>query len=226
MTGLTGVGLVLFVIFHLAGNLTLLAGPDAFNAYAHELHELGGLLLAAELGLLALFLFHATSAIAVWVEGRRARTVRNTLERSKGYPSRQTLASRSMILTGAVLLVFTVFHVLHFRLGPGIEEGYVATLDGKEVRDLYRLVVEAFHGPAYVVGYVAVMVLLGFHLRHGFWSAFQTLGLLDRRLQPIAYAAALGVGAILALGFLFLPLYIYFFVPEPGAVGVAWVTGP
>lgn len=223
LTGVTGILLMGFVAAHLAGNLLLLAGPDAFNAYAHKLEQMGILLYAAEAGLAAVFLLHALAAINVWIDNRRGRATTNVLTRSKGGQSRMTISSRTMVVTGLVLLGFVVFHVVHFKLGPGVDKGYVAALHGEQVRDLYRLVVEEFHNPLVVALYTTVMVLLGFHLRHGFWSAFQSLGLLNRTLRPLAFAAGFFVALAIAVGFFILPLYIFLFVEGPGSAGLAMV---
>jgi succinate dehydrogenase / fumarate reductase cytochrome b subunit len=225
LTGLTGLGLMAFIIMHLAGNLTLLGGKDAFNAYTHKLHSLGVLVPLAELGLLALFAAHVVSAISVWVHNRGARGVRNAVVQSKGAPSRQSLSSRSMIITGSVLLIFTTLHVLQFRFGPAEADGYVAALGDEPVRDLHRLVVEVFKQPPFVLAYVAVMLLLGVHLRHGFWSALQSLGALNPRLRGLAYSAGVVFALVMAFGFLVLPIYVYLFAPAPGA-GLAFVPRP
>lgn len=223
LTGITGVGLIGFVAAHVAGNLTLLAGGEAFNQYAKALHDLGALLIVAELGLVALFALHAASAVSVWWDGRRARTHRNTVVASKGPPSKQTWASRTMIVSGGILLVFVILHVLHFRFGPGMAEGYVTTLNGEPARDLYRWVVETFKQPVPVVAYMLVMLLLGFHLRHGVWSAFQSLGALTPGLRAFAFSAALVVAVIVAAAFFVLPPYIYLFAPAVSGGGVAMV---
>ena len=113
-----------------------------------------------------------------------------------------------MIITGVILLVFIILHIAQFKFGPGVAEGYVATVDGKEVRDLHRLVVETFRQPIWAVGYMGVMVLLGLHLRHGFWSAFQSLGLLSPRLSGVISLVGVVLAALLAVGFLGIPLWI------------------
>ena len=216
LTGITGVGLMGFLVLHLVGNLNLLFGKDAFNGYTHKLEGLGELLVVAELGLLAVFLIHVASAVSVWMNNRKARTVQNSVVRSKGAPSRQTVSSRSMIISGAILFVFIVVHVLQFRFGPSVQDGYVTHLGNEQVRDLDRLVVETFKQLPFVVGYMAVMVVLGLHLRHGFWSAFQSLGLLNPRLRTLAFSAGVVVAVVLALGFFILPIYVYLFAPVPG----------
>jgi succinate dehydrogenase / fumarate reductase cytochrome b subunit len=217
VNGLTGVLAMLFIIAHLAGNLTLLGGPDAFNTYAESLHRLGVLVYVAEVGLLVLFLVHAVTAIQVYLQKRAARRHGYTVARTKGPPSRQTLASRTMIVTGIVLLVFLVWHVIQFRFGPY----YTTVLAGAEVRDLYRLVWEVFQSPVWVGVYVAVMLLLGFHLRHGFWSAFQSIGLLDANVRPFAYTAGVVFAVVMAVGFLLLPLYMMLYAEPSAGVAVA-----
>lgn len=217
LNGLTGVLLLAFIVAHLAGNLTIFVGQDALNAYASVTHSLGGLLIAIEIALAAVFLLHAVSAIAVWRENRAARSSRYAVVATKGGPSKQTLASRSMIVTGIVLLVFLVIHLWQFRFGPD----YRTDLHGKEVWDLWRIVVETFAEPLWVAFYVGVMVLLGFHLRHGFWSAFQTLGALGPGLRPFAFSAALVFAVAIAAGFLALPIYVYLFATASLPAGVA-----
>ncbi|MDG2304906.1 MAG: succinate dehydrogenase cytochrome b subunit [Candidatus Binatia bacterium] len=211
LTGLTGLALMGFIVTHLLGNLNLFVGSEAFNGYTETLHQLGGLLVVAEFGLAALFLLHAISAIQVWRDKKKARSIQNSVVASKGAPSKQTVYSRTMIVTGSVLLAFVVLHVAQFRFGIFGGLDYTTTIDGKEVRDLYRLVAETFKNPLWVGGYVAVMVLLGSHLRHGFWSAFQSVGLLDPRLRPLAYSAGAVFAVVMAVGFLVMPIYLLLF---------------
>jgi succinate dehydrogenase / fumarate reductase cytochrome b subunit len=222
LNGLTGVLLLAFIVAHLAGNLTIFVGKDALNAYAATTHALGGLLIAIELGLAAVFLAHAVSAISVWLDNRRARGSRYVMAKSKGAQSKQTIASRTMIWTGVVLLVFLVVHLWQFRFGPD----YRTTLAGHpgEVWDLHRIVVETFKDPMWVGIYVAVMVLLGFHLRHGFWSAFQSIGALNPRVRPVMFSLGVVFALVIAIGFVLLPVFVYL-SPDPNA-GVAALVKP
>jgi succinate dehydrogenase / fumarate reductase cytochrome b subunit len=207
---LTGLALTFFVITHLAGNLQLfLPHGDAFNRYAEGLASLGPILYVAEVGLLAFILFHAVSGILLKLDHAAARGgVGYSRFKSKGKPSRHSTSTRSMIITGVILLVFIILHIAQFKFGPGVAEGYVATVDGKEVRDLHRLVVETFRQPIWAVGYMGVMVLLGLHLRHGFWSAFQSLGLMSPRLSGVISLVGVVLALLLAVGFLGIPLWI------------------
>jgi succinate dehydrogenase / fumarate reductase cytochrome b subunit len=223
LNGATGVLLLAFIVAHLAGNLTIFVGPDALNLYAATTHALGPLLIAIELALGAVFLLHAVSAIVVWRDNRRARSSRYVVVASKGGASKQTVASRSMIVTGIVLLVFLVIHLWQFRFGPGEAQGYVTRIGDREVWDLWRIVVETFKQPLWVAFYLIVMALLGLHLRHGFWSAFQSLGALGRTWRPVAFSAGVVFALVIAAGFFALPLYVYFLVPLPTPGGVASV---
>ncbi len=210
LTGITGVLLVLFIIAHLAANLQLLvADPHPFNNYSATLHSFGVLLDIVEILLALVILLHAWIGVVIYLRKRKARSHGYAVSASKGGPSKQTLSSRTMIWTGLVLLVFIVIHVVQFRFGPGIKEGFVYSLDGRNVPDLYRLVVDTFQNIWWVIFYVAVMVLIGFHLRHGIWSALQSLGAMKPKYTPVIYGLALVLGILIAVGFLILPIWIY-----------------
>ena len=209
--GLTGLLLVAFIIVHLGGNLTMLVSQSLFNSYTHHLESLGPLLYLAEIGLVLLFVFHAVLAIQVQLGKRSARPNGYAVTASRGEPSKKTLASRSMIITGLVLLVFLPVHIWMFKFNQG-SPSPTTMHDGKEYRDLYGIVVEAFRHAPIAWGYAIVMFLLGFHLRHGFWSAFQSVGALNPRLLPLFFALALVVAILLAGGFIALPLVLHYVV--------------
>lgn len=223
LTGVTGLALTLFLIAHLSANLTLFTvdfanyDPDnAFNRYALFLHDLGWLLYVVEAGLLAIFAIHAYLGIAIYLRKRKARPEAYEKYKTRGGPSKQGYSSRTMIITGSVLLLFTVMHLKTFKFGPGwnSEPEYVTTVtqNGNEVvmRDLSKLTGEVFQNEFYVIIYMAIMVMLGFHLRHGIWSALQSLGANNKKLTPFIYTVAGAIGILIALGFFVLPLWLYF----------------
>ncbi|UCF35579.1 MAG: succinate dehydrogenase cytochrome b subunit [Acidobacteriota bacterium] len=210
LLALTGLSLVGFICVHLVGNLLLYVGADAFNTYAHKLMSMGPLLYVAELILAALFLAHMFTAIVTTLNNWKSRPDRYAVNASQGSPSQMTVSSKTMIWTGLVIIGFTVFHLVTFKYGAGVEEGYVAYLDGEPVRDLYRLVQELFQDPFYSGFYVFVMILLGFHLRHGFWSAFQSLGLNHPRYTPMIHTVGIIAAVVLGVGFLVIPIWFYF----------------
>jgi succinate dehydrogenase / fumarate reductase, cytochrome b subunit len=210
LTGITGIFLTLFLVVHLVGNLSLFSdNPEAFNIYADFLHNLGGLLYIVEIILVIIFLLHAYIGISIYLRKRKARSSGYKVYNTSGLPSRQTLASRTMALTGVVLLVFTIIHLFTFKYGPGIAEGYVTYVDGQEIRDLRRLVNDVFQNEVYVIGYTIVMILVGLHLRHGIWSAMQSLGAMSPRMSPLIYIIGGVIALVLAIGFLILPIWIY-----------------
>ena len=218
ISGLTGLILVLFLVVHLIGNLLIYVGPDAFNSYAHTLESLGHgcFVYVAEAGLLAFFLFHIGSGFSVALHRRSARKLAYYKVTDAGGTSRKSLASRSMIITGGVLLVFVVIHVKMFKFGPA---EIVQTAHGTDVRDLYTLVLQAFKDPLISLFYTAVMILLGVHLKHGVWSAFQSIGVNHPRFNPFLFVGGTILGILLAVGFVVFPVLIYLFFENPAQRG-------
>jgi succinate dehydrogenase cytochrome b subunit len=220
ITGLTGFMLVGFVMVHLVGNLTLFI-PDsghAFNAYGHFLEHAihGWLIYAFEVGLITIFLFHIIAAFTVaWTDKRKARPRGYAMVKNAGGKSRKGLPSTSMIYTGAALITFVVLHVKMFKYAahPSV------TYDGVVMKNLYAVVVEAFKQPLITGLYVAVMIMLGYHLRHGFWSAFQSLGWNSDRYMDVLQVVARVFAVLFAAGFVALPLFLYFFADAPVAGG-------
>lgn len=208
LTGVTGIGLVAFVIAHMIGNLTYLApDSDVYNGYAYKLLSMGWIFYIIEILLALCFLLHAVVGISIQIRRRKARPAGYKVYKSAGGASKSGYSARSMILTGVILLGFLILHLNSFKYGTY----YETTLAGGEtVRDLYRLMTEKFKEPLYAFGYPIVMILLGMHMRHGVWSALQSLGMMNRRLSPYIYTLAAVLGVLVAVGFLFVPLYIYF----------------
>ena len=205
--GATGLAMVIFLIEHLTGNLLLFdTNPDAFNEYSHFLISFGWLLVVVELILLAFFLLHVYSGISVARGRKAARPVRYAKSGDAGGPSKKSFASRTMIFTGLLTFVFVALHLWTFKYGPE----YKTMVDGVEMRDLHRLVYETFSNPLYVAWYVGALLFLGFHLRHGFWSAFQSLGVNHPRYTPIIYSLGICLAIVIAAGFIGIPLWIFF----------------
>lgn len=211
--GATGLGLVGFLVTHLLGNLQLYYSADAFNKYGKSLADLGPALYALEVGLAGMFLVHAFLAIKITMDTKKARKDRyQHAQQTKGGPSYSTPASRNMIITGGVLLLFLVIHVLHMKFG--VFDGgakYDTTIDGAQAVDLYSRVKTSFKNPAWSLSYVAVMLFLGAHMRHGFWSAVQSLGALNHRLEKPANALGVLVAGLISIGFLGIPVFFLLF---------------
>ena len=196
----TGAILFGFVLGHLAGNLLLYMGPAAINAYAVELRTLlhGSALWIARGTLLLAVVLHIWSAWAL--------TVRNAKARPQGYKQlahvRSTYASRTMRWSGVIILAFVIYHLMHFTFG----NAHPAFIEG----DVYHNVVTGFRVWPVSLFYIVAMVLLGFHLNHGVWSMFHTLGVSHpgRRRALRLLAAAFSV--LIVLGNISFPLAVLF----------------
>ena len=194
---LTGLVWFLFVIAHLSGNLLLYKGPKSFNSYSETLLH-NPLIIPAEIALVAFLLFHFLSALWVTRENSAARPHQYTYKVPSTGSS--TFASRTMWYGGVIVLLFIILHVWMFKFGN--QEGE---------HGLWGLVVRSFKNPLIVAGYVFAMLPLGLHLSHGFASAFQTLGILQPRWQPGLRNTGVVLGWVLAVGFILLPLWAFFF---------------
>jgi succinate dehydrogenase / fumarate reductase cytochrome b subunit len=201
---LTGLGLAVFLIGHLAGNLLFLAGPEAFNAYSHSLIS-NPLIYAIELGLLAVFFLHVAKTVAAVLANRSARPAPYAVRRwakTKNPASRKSLASSTMIVTGTITALFVVTHLATFKFG-----NYYEAPDG--IRDLYRLQLETFSSPGYVGFYLLAMGVICFHLWHGLSSAAQSLGIDHPQWTPRILAVGRVLAVAIAGGFFLIPIYTF-----------------
>lgn len=208
LTGVTGLALIGFVVAHLIGNLTLFLGPHALNDYGHFLETMahGWLIYIMEIGIFMIFVIHMISAITVaWADKRKGRTVGYKYAKDAGGKSRKTLASRSMIYSGSVIIFFVIAHIYLFKFNAGNPH----EVDEHGVKNLYKAVVLAFKDPAFTIFTVVTMILVGLHLRHGFWSAFQSLGLANDKYLPILVTVARIFAIVLAVGFIAIPIYLF-----------------
>jgi succinate dehydrogenase / fumarate reductase cytochrome b subunit len=192
----TGIVLVAFVIVHMLGNLTLFQGAEHINAYSHLLHASSELLWIARLVLLIAVILHIDAAVRLTRRAHAARPI--------GYDERRpqvsTLASRTMRWGGALILVFVIFHLLHFTTGT--------LLPVYHPGDVYANVVTGFQVWPVAVFYIIAMVALGFHLYHGAWSSIRTLGLSRPKPRPLHRSVAVVVAVVVAVGFAIIPLAV------------------
>ena len=197
---ITGLVLIGFVVAHMVGNLLLYQGPDAINEYGHFLRTFlhGWGLWLARGGLVVAALLHIGSAVSLAREELAARPVRYRIWKAK----QSTYASRTMRWSGVIVLVFLIYHLLHFTTGaahPDFVQG-----------DVYHNVVTGFRAWPVALFYVVAMVLLGLHLRHGVWSLFQSLGVSHPRYLALAQGAAAVIATIVVLGNVSFPLSVLF----------------
>ncbi|MEM6395514.1 MAG: succinate dehydrogenase cytochrome b subunit [Bacteroidota bacterium] len=210
---LTGLFLISFLIVHLIGNLQLLKGDggQVFNEYAYFMTH-NPLIKTVSYGLYAGILLHAIQGLALYFKNRRARgSVGYAVKRTRAVGTSAS-ASKYMAQLGTVILAFIIVHMVQFWAQMKFTDN-VAVLDypGYEegVKDLYTLVSVAFTQPFFVVFYVASMIFIGFHLWHGFQSAFQTLGLNHPKYTPFVKATGKIFSILIAAGFAVIPIYMY-----------------
>ncbi|HJT21530.1 MAG TPA: succinate dehydrogenase cytochrome b subunit [Nitrospira sp.] len=171
VAALTGFVLTAFVIFHMLGNLQVFQGRDALNSYAAFLRELPLLLWSARIGLFVMAALHVGMTLQLAIGNRRARPVSYARREYR----KASLASRTMALSGTLLLLFIVFHLLHLTAGV-IDTSFLDRPDLRGHRDVYGRVIHAFQTPWIVIVYVVGQAALALHLSHGVSSMFQTWG--------------------------------------------------
>lgn len=201
--GITGLLLCGFLLTHLAGNLLIFVGPEAFNKYSHALTSNKAIYIAEAI-LAAIFLSHIGLAIKLTMENKAARPEGYYMRKHSGRGS--TFASSTMPYTGMIGFVFLVLHILGIKFGAY----YEATYDGVVIRDVYRTTIELFQNPANIAFYVVAVVALGIHVSHGFWSAFQSLGFNHPKYMPKIKIVSKLFGLLVAVGFGALPIVCYF----------------
>jgi succinate dehydrogenase / fumarate reductase cytochrome b subunit len=193
MMALTGLAFIGFLAAHLAGNLTIYGGKAAFNGYAEKLQSLGPLLNLFRAGLITFAGVHVLTGLYLFLLNRKARPVGYHTHASAGG---RTLSSRTMPYTGLIILAFVVFHLFHF------------TFVDKSATTIFDLVAAAFKQPLVMLLYAALMIVVALHVRHGFWSAFQTLGANHPKYMPAVSAVSVAAGLVVGLGFGLLPVFI------------------
>lgn len=197
LMAVTGLGFISFLAVHLAGNLTLYAGKDAFIAYSEHLHALGPIIPIAELGLLVMALIHVSIGTVLFFQNRAARSSRYKMNVRAGG---RTIGSATMPYTGFIILTFVILHLLQFHFVD------------KTHTNIFQIVSTAFNKPVYMVIYTLVMGILAIHVSHGFWSLFQTVGLNHTKYSPALSVAGIAISIIFGVGFGFIPIYVAFSV--------------
>lgn len=200
----TGLLLVGFVLAHMIGNLQIFIGQEAINSYAANLKALGPLLWIARGGLALAFLAHIWSAIRLTSMNRAARPVKYKMVK----PDTSTFSSRTMAMSGLIVLAFLAFHLLHFTLGGGPFSAEFNLIDEVGRHDVYNMTVLGFQKPAVAITYIFAMVLLCMHLSHGFTSLFQSLGLNHPKYNGMFELAGPGLAALVLVGNCSMPIAV------------------
>jgi succinate dehydrogenase / fumarate reductase cytochrome b subunit len=192
----TGFVLFGYVAIHMLGNLQIFLGPEQINAYAATLKGNVSFLWVARLILLTAAVWHIVAAIQLTRQSQRSRP--------EGYHYKEVIqanyASRTMRWSGPILAVFIIYHLLHFTTGT-----VHPSFDGYNV---YSNVVTSFRGWPVALFYIVAMLALGFHLRHGVWSMFQTLGLINPKSDRIIHRLAVIATLLIVIGFISIPMAV------------------
>lgn len=185
----TGAVLLLYVVAHMLGNLTFFAGPEAIDGYGRELRELG-VVWPTRIGLLVAVALHFTAAYQLTARARRARG-----RYAHRRPVQGGYAARTMRWGGVIIALFVVYHLLDLTAGWLNPHGVPGEIHSNVVADFRHWYV--------VLAYAVAVVALGFHIRHGVWSATRSLGVTTSR------AIGLAVAAVVCAGFLSVPFAVF-----------------
>lgn len=201
LVALTGAVLVAFVIGHMLGNLQIYLGPEAINSYAVFLKSKPGLLWGARLGLLAALIIH------IW--GISRLSLRNQDARPESYALKKaaasTFSSRTMLLSGAGLLAFIVYHLLHFTIGATNPQQF-RLIDELGRHDVYSMTILGFQQPLVAISYILAMGILGLHLAHGVASIFHSMGWSHPKTAPLIDLTGRLVALLLVIGNISIPI--------------------
>lgn len=201
----TGLLFLVWLVLHLAGNLAMFGGADKMNQYAALLADNPPILWGQRIGLFVVAGLHILSGLRLAALNRAARPEQYAYKRWR----KATFASRTMAVTGVIVLVFLVFHLAHFTL-HWVLGAQSHEVDAAGRHDVYKMVIYGFQMAPVALFYAFAVALVGLHLSHGFWSAFQSLGVNGRRWTPWASKTGLAIAIAIAVGFASIPLSVLF----------------
>ncbi len=211
IVALTGIILILFVVGHLLGNLQIFLGPDWINGYAQHLRDLGPLLWVIRVFLLATVIVHILFTIQLAIDNRRARPARYVDKEHV----KASFASRHMVASGLIVLVFLIYHLAHFTLRATDPRFALLKMDALNHYDVYSMMVYGFQN-IYVSGfYLLGLFLLTLHLAHGSSSFFQSLGLNNKKLAPRLELAGCIFAWLLFIGYTSIPVAVLLGLIKP-----------
>ena len=207
MMSLAGIFLILFLLVHLGINLLVIISDDPM-LYNKASHFMGTNLVIKifEIVLMGALLLHMIYALVLQVQNWIARPKRY----AKANYSNTSFFSKFMIHTAAVTLVFLIIHFADFYFKAKFGHSKSILVDGVEYHDFASEVVDKFHMLPFVIFYIAAFIFLGFHLVHGFQSAFKTLGIDNKKYTPVIQFLAILYSVVIVGGFSLIPLLIYF----------------
>lgn len=203
LMAITGLLLCGFLVAHLGGNLLLFKSPESYNEYAHALHHQEVLLIFAEIGLLVLFVVHIYLGLKTKQENSDARPIPYAMRQSKMEQGPMAApASNVMFGTGIIVLLFLIIHLSDFRF-----ELRNTLTDSAAVEQPYEKAARLLKDPLTAISYIIGSLVLGYHVLHGFQSAFQTLGLNHPKYTPFIKTVSLIFAIVVGVGFASFPIW-------------------
>jgi succinate dehydrogenase / fumarate reductase cytochrome b subunit len=201
----SGIAMLLYLVAHVVGNHKVFAGRESFNSYSEWIRTVGDpavphqtVLTIVRIVLLVAVIAHFWAAVSLWRQAKRARPDRYVTKKAVA----QSYASRTMRWGGVIVLLFIIWHILDLTVGAVNPDGADSTP--------YDRLVASFSNPFITAFYVLALILLGMHLRHGIWSATQTLGQSNKRRERTVNAFAIAFSTVLIAGFLLVPFSVLF----------------
>lgn len=210
LVALTGLALFGFVVGHMIGNLQIFLGPEAINRYGAFLQGTGELLWLVRIGLLVMLVLHIYFTIKLRIESRAARGAGYAVTTRRA----ATFPARMMLLSGLTVLVFIIYHLLHFTVQvPAVNfvpggANFVELHDAKARHDVYTMMVRGFQVPIVSIFYLLGVGLLAMHLQHGIQSMFQSLGLNTSKLRPTFEKGGVAFSWLIFLGYASIPVAV------------------
>lgn len=204
---ITGLFLIVFLVTHLIGNVSLLfKSGDAFNEYAHFMKH-NPLIIVGEVVMFLGFLFHIVDGLALEKSNRSKRSQGYAVSHSH---KKVSWTSRYMGPFGVVILAFLILHLYDFFRFKYVVTPPSTEVNGVEMADLHSIVVNVFSTDIFhVIIYSVAMLVIGLHLHHGFQSAFQSLGLNHKKYTPAIQIVGKAYAVIIPLLFALIPIFIY-----------------
>lgn len=208
LMAVSGLAMFLFVLGHLAGNLQIFLGAEAINRYGHFLQSNPELIWPARLILLAMLGLHIWSATKLSLENKAARPVAYDTYQPVG----SSYASRTMLMSGVIVFVFIVYHLLHFTAQVQYlnltGQSFVTFMDPENHHDIFKMMVVGFNNGWVSAFYILGIGLLCLHLSHGTSSMFQSLGWKNKAYTPFLDTGARVLAALIFIGYISIPVAI------------------
>lgn len=202
----TGLMLISFLFVHLVNNLLLFVSPEIFNSNVENLESIKPLIRVVEVILALIFFFHIYNAVKLWWENRKANPKKYAINANS---ENSSIYSRTTVWTGSIIFIFLAVHLSTFWREFNFGEHLAS-----DPYPYYSIVADAFANPFVAGLYLIAMIILGFHLNHGFQSSFQTFGWNHNKYFPIIKILGSAAAIFYAVGFASIP--IYFFVISIG----------